>query len=55
MRDDGDGFDTSAVDPDVMNLDRGRGLPLMFTIMDSVSFNKKGNEVTMIRNRYSGG
>lgn len=51
--DDGDGFDTSSIDPNVMSLDTegGRGLPLMYTIMDSVEFNQTGNEVTMIRNR----
>ena len=56
IRDDGDGFDTSAIDPDVMSLDTkgGRGLPLMYTIMDSVAFNEKGNEVTLIRNRVTG-
>ena len=53
IRDDGNGFDTSDLDPDVMSLDTecGRGLPLMYTIMDSVEFNDAGNEVTLIRHR----
>jgi CheY-like chemotaxis protein len=53
IRDDGNGFDTSDLDPDVMSLDteKGRGLPLMYTIMDSVEFNDAGNEVTLIRHR----
>lgn len=53
VSDDGDGFDTSAIDPDVLSLDTegGRGLPLMYTIMDTVDYNDKGNEVTLIRRR----
>ena len=53
IRDGGEGFDTSCVDPQVTSLDSegGRGLPLMYTIMDSVAFNSTGNEVTLIRNR----
>lgn len=53
VRDEGEGFDTSHIDPNVMSLDTegGRGLPLMYTIMDSVQFNDTGNEVTLIRNR----
>ncbi len=53
ISDGGEGFDTSCVDPQVMSLDieGGRGLSLMYTIMDSVTFNSTGNEVTLIRNR----
>jgi len=53
IQDDGDGFDTSKLDPNVMSLDTegGRGLPLMYTIMDAVEFNDTGNEVTLVRNR----
>ncbi len=53
VADEGEGFDTSTIDPDVMSLDSegGRGLPLMYTIMDSVEFNSAGNEVTLIRHR----
>jgi len=53
ITDEGDGFDTSTIDPEVLSLDSegGRGLPLMYTIMDSVEFNSVGNEVTLIRRR----
>jgi len=51
VADEGPGFDTSHLEPEVMTLDTegGRGLPLMYTIMDSVTFNDTGNEVTLIR------
>ena len=56
IRDDGDGFDPSKLpDPtDPENLARpfGRGVMLMRAFMDSVSYNEKGNEVTMQRNRF---
>ena len=53
VTDEGSGFDTSCIDPNVMRLDSesGRGLPLMYTIMNSVEFNSAGNEVTLVRNR----
>lgn len=53
ISDGGEGFDTSRIDPHVMSLDTegGRGLPLMYTIMDSVAFNSAGNEVILVRNR----
>jgi anti-sigma regulatory factor (Ser/Thr protein kinase) len=34
-----------------LDTEKGRGLPLMYTIMDSVEFNDAGNEVTLIRHR----
>jgi CheY-like chemotaxis protein/anti-sigma regulatory factor (Ser/Thr protein kinase) len=54
IRDDGTGFDTAFV----ANADRvagdggrrGRGITLMMSIMDDVTFNDAGNEVTMVRN-----
>jgi anti-sigma regulatory factor (Ser/Thr protein kinase) len=53
VRDEGPGFDPSKLpDPtDPENLERvsGRGLLLMRTFMDEVSFNATGNEVTMIK------
>ncbi|QDU31745.1 hypothetical protein ETAA8_69050 [Anatilimnocola aggregata] len=53
VRDEGPGFDPGALpDPtDPANLDRvsGRGLLLMKTFMDEVSYNSAGNEVTMIK------
>src|SRR5262245_23733892 len=53
IRDDGPGFDPAKLpDPtDPANLEKvsGRGLLLMRTFMDEVSFNSTGNEVTMIK------
>lgn len=53
VRDEGPGFDPHALpDPtDPENIDKasGRGLLLMRTFMDSVEFNRMGNEVTMIK------
>jgi CheY-like chemotaxis protein len=53
IRDEGPGFDPAALpDPtDPENLDKvsGRGLLLMKTFMDEVSYNDRGNEVTMIK------
>jgi CheY-like chemotaxis protein/anti-sigma regulatory factor (Ser/Thr protein kinase) len=53
IRDEGPGFDPSKLpDPtDPANLEKvsGRGLLLMRTFMDEVTFNKTGNEVTMIK------
>ena len=53
VKDEGNGFDTTKIDTSMISLDTegGRGLPLMCTIMDSVEFNKVGNQVTLIRNR----
>ncbi|MEZ6058893.1 MAG: response regulator [Planctomycetaceae bacterium] len=56
IRDGGNGFDTSRIDPDITVIGAdptsGRGLALMQTIMDSMTFNEKGNQVTLVRNRY---
>lgn len=53
IRDEGQGFDPKSLpDPcDPANLQRasGRGLLLIKTFMDEVSFNDKANEVTMLR------
>ena len=53
IRDEGPGFDPAQLpDPtDPANLDRasGRGVLLMRTFMNEVSWNRTGNEVTMIR------
>lgn len=56
VRDQGEGFDACAV-PDPTESDRleipsGRGLLLMRMYMDSVAFNDKGNEVTMVKRRH---
>ena len=53
VRDDGAGFDPAAIpDPcDPANIGRvtGRGLLLMRSVMDQVTFNKRGNEVRMVK------
>jgi CheY-like chemotaxis protein len=53
IRDDGPGFDPNSLpDPtDPENLDKvsGRGLLLMRTFMDDVTYNERGNEVTMVK------
>lgn len=58
IRDEGSGFDYSAVpDPrDPANLLKasGRGLMLISTFMDEVTFNDVGNEITMVKQRHAG-
>jgi CheY-like chemotaxis protein len=55
IRDEGPGFDTSKLpnrsDPESLVGEAGRGLLLMQTFMDEVTFNDRGNEVTMIKRR----
>ena len=57
IRDEGPGFDPRELpDPtDPTNLERpsGRGLLLMRTFMDDVSYNDDGNQVTLIKRRNS--
>jgi anti-sigma regulatory factor (Ser/Thr protein kinase) len=59
VRDQGPGFDVSAVpncdDLEALELERGRGLSLMRTLMDEVIFNDKGNEVTLVKRRETEG
>jgi CheY-like chemotaxis protein/anti-sigma regulatory factor (Ser/Thr protein kinase) len=58
IRDEGRGFDPRQLpDPtDPLNIEKpsGRGLLLMRTFMDQVSFNERGNEVTLVKHRTSG-
>ena len=53
VADDGPGFDTSIFDrpvqPEDLNRIGGRGLLLIRTFMDQVSFNKAGNQITMVK------
>ena len=53
IRDEGPGFEPSKLpdptDPENLLKPIGRGVMLMHTFMDSVSFSARGNEVTMIR------
>ena len=57
IRDEGPGFDPASLpDPtDPANLERvsGRGLLLIQTFMDRVEHNETGNQITMIKRRYS--
>jgi anti-sigma regulatory factor (Ser/Thr protein kinase) len=54
IRDDGSGFDISAVKATdgvaKAGAGRGRGITMMKSIMDEVIYNEKGNEVTLVRN-----
>ena len=53
IRDEGRGFDPAKLpdptDPENLEKVSGRGLLLMRTFMDEVSFNETGNEVTMVK------
>lgn len=55
VRDEGPGFDTSilpvAGDPKALEREAGRGLILMRTFLDEVTFNDRGNEVTLVKRR----
>jgi hypothetical protein len=56
VRDEGPGFDLDAVpaagDPEPFQREgAGRGLVLIKSFMDEVSFNEQGNEVTMVKRR----
>jgi CheY-like chemotaxis protein len=55
VRDEGSGFDVSTVpdpgDPDILERQGGRGLLLIQTFMDEVSFHPPGNQVTMVKRR----
>ncbi len=55
VRDEGPGFDVlplaKADDPSAVVREGGRGLVLIRTFMDEVSYNPTGNEVTMIKRR----
>jgi CheY-like chemotaxis protein len=59
VRDEGPGFDVAAVlaqdHCEALEGTAGRGLLLMRTFMDEVTFNERGNEVTMIRRKQSSG
>jgi CheY-like chemotaxis protein len=59
IRDGGPGFDFSAVpepeSPGALEGEAGRGLSLMRTFMDEVTFSGSGNEVTMVKRREQEG
>ncbi len=53
IRDEGNGFDFRSIanenDPQAMSAASGRGLVLIRSFMDKVSFNDSGNEITLIK------
>ncbi len=55
IRDEGNGFDVSKLpdptDPENMARAHGRGVLLIRTFMDDVRYNRKGNQVTLIKRR----
>jgi CheY-like chemotaxis protein/anti-sigma regulatory factor (Ser/Thr protein kinase) len=55
IRDEGPGFDTSRIpdprDPERIAMASGRGVLLMRTFMDEVTYNAAGNEVTLVKRR----
>ena len=54
IREDGPGFDAESylpTDDNMADQTAGRGLRLMFAVMDEVSFNEAGNEVTLVKRR----
>jgi YesN/AraC family two-component response regulator len=57
VRDEGPGFDPSALpnptDPSNLEKVSGRGLLLIQTFMDRVEHNETGNQITMIKRRYT--
>ena len=57
VRDQGKGFDPTQLpdptEPENVGRVNGRGLFLIRTFMDEVTFNSQGNEITMIRRRDS--
>ena len=57
VRDQGPGFDPAGIpdvsDPNALAPESGRGLSLMRTFMDEVTYNEPGNEVTMTKRRAS--
>jgi hypothetical protein len=58
VRDEGSGFDHAARigATQVQRIgERDRGLTLMHTFMDGVTFNEAGNEVTLVKRRKPGG
>lgn len=58
IRDEGPGFNVAPVakadDPVAVVREGGRGLVLMRTFMDEVTYNAAGNEVTMVKRRKNG-
>ena len=58
VRDEGPGFDVASIpdpgDEAMLEGEHGRGLALMQTFMDELTFNETGNEVTLLKRRDTG-
>ena len=56
IRDEGNGFDHAAIlastSPKTSGMEKGRGLRLILSFMDEVSFNDAGNELTIVKLRH---
>jgi CheY-like chemotaxis protein/anti-sigma regulatory factor (Ser/Thr protein kinase) len=59
VRDQGNGFDTSTLpepgNADMLDTSGGRGLVLMTSFVDQITYNAKGNEVTLVKRRKFAG
>jgi len=59
ITDEGPGFDYHAVlntDPDAVNenmLSHGRGITMAREVFDSIEYNKKGNQVLLVKNAFT--
>ncbi len=57
VRDQGNGFDTSNLprsgNPELLDSKSGRGIVLMTSFVDTVVYNEKGNEVTLLKRRVA--
>ncbi len=57
IQDDGPGFDLSILprqdDKEILDDDQGRGFVLIRSMMDEVSYNESGNQVTLLKKRRS--
>ena len=53
IRDEGQGFDMASIpnptDPEFLERPSGRGLLLMRSFMDELTYNDTGNELTMVK------
>ena len=58
IRDEGPGFDLSSIpnptDPEYLERPSGRGMLLMRSFMDEMTYNNAGNQVTLVKNVSSG-
>ena len=59
IRDEGPGFDPASIpnptDPEYLERPSGRGMLLMRSFMDELTYNEAGNHVTLVKNVSSNG